>query len=128
MAVVSGTVGVPPLHVESPTVPVSAIIFHGMADPTVPYDSSTKGLIEATSAPESAAWWAKQDGCGKAIESESGGGDIKTLDFKNGPDGPEVELVSRKKGVHAWPTSEDADDPLPATDMIWDFFKAHPRR
>jgi polyhydroxybutyrate depolymerase len=121
IAVVSGTVGMAEGHIPEPKSPVSAIIFHGKADETVPYDEHSRGLIQSISAPESAKWWADKDGCGTPTESKSGAAIID--DYKGGRAQSEVELVSIIKGGHSWPVTTE----VPATDMIWTFFQSHPK-
>lgn len=122
IAVVSGTIGTDKEHVSEPATPVSAIIFHGRKDDTVPYDATSKGLIACTAAPDSAKWWADRDGCKPASHSSSNGGNVVVDDYTDGRNSSEVELVSIGDGGHAWPKLAVA-----ATDMIWDFFKAHPK-
>jgi polyhydroxybutyrate depolymerase len=133
IGIVSGTVGEPGKHIPEPKVPVSAIIFHGKADPTVPYDHSTTGIMVAVPAPESAKWWADQDGCGPAEETTKGDGNVIIDDYKNGKNGTEVEFVTIVNGLHWWPSGGTPHGPetithVPATDMIWDFLMSHPRR
>jgi len=132
IAVVSGTIGSPGKRVPDPKGPVSAIIFHGKADPTVPYDHTTSGLIKGTPAPESAKWWAERDGCGPAEETTKDGGNVIVDDYKNGKNGVEVEFITIVNGLHGWPSGGTWEGPetkthVPATDLIWEFFKAHPK-
>ncbi len=128
IAVVSGTVGVPNAHVPDPVSPLSAIIFHGKADDTVPYDDKTQGLIKSTPAPESAKWWAEKDGCKAAIETTRDRGNLVIEDYEVGKNHTEVEFFTIVDGDHAWPGSPSARSHVPATDLIWSFFKSHPRR
>jgi len=125
IAVVSGTIGVPGSQVSEPTAPVSAIIFHGKEDETVPYDASHDGLIKATPAPESAKWWADRDGCEAPAETKAS--DEVIEDYKGGRNGAEVEFVTILDGRHAWPGGLRGKPSIDATSMIWDFFKAHPK-
>lgn len=133
IAVVSGSIGTARNHIDKPTAPVSAIILHGTADPTVPYDSNTKALIQTTSAPDSAKWWAEQDGCAPVKRTEEQDGRIKIDLYPGGKSGAEVELISIKDGGHMWPNTLGLRGPgsaadFPATDRIWDFFKSHPKK
>jgi polyhydroxybutyrate depolymerase len=121
IAVVSGTIGTLHQRVDVPLSPVSAIIFHGKEDATVPYDDSAKALLQSISAPESAKWWASKDGCGDASETIEQKGEVAICDYRGGRNKTEVELVSIAKGDHSWPSD------VRATDMIWDFFRSHPR-
>jgi polyhydroxybutyrate depolymerase len=133
IAVVSGTVGANGKHAPDPKVPVSAIIFHGKADPTVAYDSTTTGTVkDGVSAPDSAKWWAEKDGCGPADETTKDDGNVIIADYKGGKDGTEVEFITIVNGMHGWPSGGTWQGPetkthVPATDLIWEFFKAHPK-
>lgn len=126
IGVVSGTIGVPDKQVDEPKNPVSAIIIHGKADETVPYDASTVGLIKSTSAPDSAKWWAGKCGCEVATRTTDHKGNVIVDDYKPGKNGAEVELVTIVDGHHAWP-AERSETHVRAVDLIWDFFKAHPK-
>jgi polyhydroxybutyrate depolymerase len=120
IAVVSGTVGGVGTHVPDPKSPVSAIIFHGKQDETVPYDANSHALITSTPAPESAKWWADKIGCRNSSAGKLDG--CALTNYKEGRDRTEVEFVTIPDGDHSWPSGK-----VKATDMIWDFFKAHPK-
>jgi len=126
IAVVSGTIGIPGSQVADPEGPVSAIILHGKEDPTVPYDASHEGLIKAIPAPESAKWWAEKDGCKPPVESTAK--DELIEDYTGGRNGAEVEFVTILDGKHAWPGGGRTHPAISATDMVWDFFRAHPKQ
>ncbi|MFI5386481.1 MAG: hypothetical protein ACHQ50_10220, partial [Fimbriimonadales bacterium] len=97
------------------------------ADDTVPYDSSTQGIIQSTPAPESAKWWAQQDGCGAMKEATKDSGNVIVDDYAGGRNGAEVEFISIVKGDHGWPQATNPDSGISATDLIWDFFRSHPK-
>ncbi|HWA84041.1 MAG TPA: PHB depolymerase family esterase [Fimbriimonadaceae bacterium] len=124
IAVVSGSIGIADKRAPGPSSPVSAIIFHGKADQMVAYDQSSSALLQAIPAPESAKWWAEKDGCGPVTETKPRDGVILD-DYRNGKGSSEVELVTLVKGDHSWP--DGTTTPVSATDMIWSFFKAHPK-
>ncbi|OWY59791.1 hypothetical protein B7486_72665, partial [cyanobacterium TDX16] len=123
IGVVAGTIGLPEKQVESPKGPVSAIIVHGKADETVPYDSTVQALIKSTSAPDSAKWWAEKLGCGPGVRAERESGNLLVDSFNGGKDGCAVELVTIVDGGHSWPSEK-----ISATDLIWEFFQSHPKR
>lgn len=79
---------------------------------------------------EQGAFWAKADGCGDAPNKADD--DRKTLWRYPCPSGRDVTLILVKDNGHAWPGgqpgSRQGDRPstaIDATDVIWDFFKAH---
>jgi polyhydroxybutyrate depolymerase len=103
-----------------------------MADPTVPYDENSKALIRTTPAPASAKWWADKVGCSVQTHEAQEEGRIQIDRYSGGRNGVEVELISIKDGGHMWPTALSLAGPgsaanVPATDLIWDFFKSHPK-
>lgn len=115
-----------------PPHPVPAIIFHGMADPVVPYDAEhgrggrMRGLVAA---PRSAALWAEGDGCGATprVDTLYAGDAIRTA-YAACRDGADVVLYAIPRGGHTWPLANRAGARVPATALMWEFFAAHPRR
>jgi polyhydroxybutyrate depolymerase len=132
IAVVSGTIGIPKQQVEEPKGPVSAIIIHGKKDPTVPYDDTVQALLKSTAAPVCAQWWAGKVGCISPTRTTQAGGNVVIDTFTGGRAGTEVKFVSIVNGGHMWPNELDLPGPaakskFPATDVIWEFFKSHPK-
>lgn len=138
IGVVSGSVGFDksnnPIRMPEPKYPVSAIILHGKKDMMVPYDH-TKGSFAPgmISAPDSASFWAKA--CGitnspKVTVSSDLKTEIKTW---QGPNNLTVELVSFAKGTHDFPggfsyNRRETAAGASGANILWDFFKAHPKR
>lgn len=127
IGVVSGSIGLQDQRVPAPESPVSAIIFHGNADQMVAYDAASTALLHSIPAPESAKWWAAQDGCDPTAKIQMARGVIVN-DYKSGKNNTEVEFVTIDKGDHSWPDGSEASAHISAADMIWSFFKAHPKR
>jgi len=141
IAVVSGVLGgkattdsplfIPP----EPTHAVSVIIFHGMADQLVPYEGG-HGVVATgdridLSVSDAVNFWVAADKCSMfaQIETSSGGQVVKEV-HSGGDNGTEVVLYTIVNGGHAWPGATTADEPsriVPATDLIWEFFAAHPK-
>jgi polyhydroxybutyrate depolymerase len=124
----------------NPTQPVSVIAFHGTADENVPYDGGVgKKQLDAgrDDKPVSYAigFWVKRDGC-NATPQKSEQGTLRTDSYSGCKDGTAVVLNSVVGQGHAWPGSQhllrlvtDKPDPtVPATNMMWDFFKGHPKQ
>ncbi|CAN5427137.1 hypothetical protein BH11ARM1_BH11ARM1_08140 [soil metagenome] len=127
---VAGTIGLPTgpnRLIPDPTQPISVILVHGTADKMVAYDSAAQSLLKSVGALESAKWWAKADGISvEPAKMDFDGGKAKLQLFKGGKQGTEVELVTVPNGSHDWPgTSRNMS--VNATNIIWDFFKAHPK-
>ena len=133
IGVVSGSIGFDQgekiAHVDPPTRPVSAIIIHGLLDPTVPYNHGPGLLQNCTSAPESAAFWAKSDGITtNPTVSTAANGNLEQRDWRAGP--IEVKLISIANGTHDWPGGVNWEGPETKTgfntaEQLWGFFAAH---
>ena len=128
-------------QIPEPENPVSVIAFNGRNDTRVPYDGGRP--IEGNahvyiwmSTNESIAFWVTQNNCNTTPEqniSESGNIIIDT--YKDGLNNTEVTLVTIVDGTHSWPggikgwwAGPEPTQEINATDMIWDFFKNHPKQ
>lgn len=123
-----------------PTDPVSVIIFHGTADKYVPYNGgigkSSGGQRQDKSVAYAIDFWVKNNGCNPiAVKTEYG--DIIKEEYNGGKAGSEVVLYTVKNGGHAWPggisgiRNGNVDEPtqeISATNIIWEFFKKHPKQ
>jgi polyhydroxybutyrate depolymerase len=124
-ASVAGTIGMPAAKgqaqklIPTPASPLSVLLIHGKKDAMVAYATSAQALLVGFGAQDSAKWWARNIGA-SGEPTLNGDGDVVTETYKNGRDNTEVELVSIANGSHNWPSI--------ATDLIWDFFKAHPKK
>ncbi|MBX7120227.1 MAG: hypothetical protein K1X31_14645 [Gemmatimonadaceae bacterium] len=127
---------------DEPTAPhpVSAIIFNGLADESVPalgglgHGIGRRAWDGMPTRPNQAqgAYWARVNGCGATPRVEDQGAVIRWT--WPCPPGRAVELYQLREGTHAWPGGEAGrrrgpapSDVLDATAMMWDFFKAHPK-
>lgn len=136
IGVVSGTAGIDQgefqSRVDPPTSPVSALIIHGLLDPTVPYNHGKALLQNCMSAPDSALFWARADGIESSPTRTTAANDnVEQLDWRG--DGVEVKLISIANGTHDWPggVNWDGDEKssgINATDQLWAFFAHHPKR
>jgi polyhydroxybutyrate depolymerase len=123
----------------APAGPVSAIVFHGTADRIVPYAGGPAGTVPRGMDPEydpvstAVDVWATTDGCTGATDEEVSASVVRQV--RTGClAGYGVELYTVDGGGHAWPGGEPGwaggDVPtteIVATDVIWDFFAAHPK-
>lgn len=126
---------------EAPaTSPVAAVIFNGLKDENVPAQGGPgNGIGRRTwdgTPPrpnlDQGDYWSRVNGCSGAPRvAESG----QVLQWQwNCPSGRAVVLYQLKDNGHAWPGgragSRRGDKPstsLDATEVMWTFFRAHPR-
>ena len=106
-----------------PDAPVSVVSLHGTADRTVPYGRNRWG---AASAMESVERFAEHGECEPLPAEELPNGRVRLDRWSNQETGIEVALYSIEGGGHGWPRSRRRS--VPATEVIWAFFEAHPRR
>jgi polyhydroxybutyrate depolymerase len=120
---------------------VSAIMINGMRDTSVPYGGGPPGGRFANSwdgtpvkpAAYQAEYWATANGCAPVAAVVETAAYVHLRHACPGPVG--VELYGVRDNGHAWPggrRGSAAGDPpstaLNATDVIWAFFAAHPKR
>jgi polyhydroxybutyrate depolymerase len=131
-----------------PSQPVSVLILQGTQDPLVPYGggkiaigNQDRGQVIATD--QTVKLWVERDACQtQPVEDDlpdtdpNDGCTIKRFTYGHGQAGTEVVLYKIEGGGHTWPggpqyfpkaligrVCRDID----ATQVIWDFFKAHPK-
>lgn len=132
IAPVAGTLNFAPC---APTEPVSVLMFHGTDDQNLPYEGgvgqdSLVG-VDFASVADSVSVWTTANGCASTSEMEAFD-DIEHESW-TGCAAP-VELYTILGGGHAWPGGErgrpEADAPtqtISASELIWEFFAAHPK-
>ena len=112
-----------------PENPVSIIAFHGTEDC---YEGECGTHVGVN---ESVQFWVEHNNCNPDPEvniSESGF--IIRNSYTGGDDGTEVNLYTIVGGGHWWPGNdwtgplEDTIKEISATDLIWEFFEAHPKQ
>jgi polyhydroxybutyrate depolymerase len=109
-----------------PKNPVAVIHFHGLNDPTVPFDGH--GNIPSPDQPfpsvgESIAAWVNINGCDDTPQTEEASVYTHTI-YSSCQDNSAVELYAVKGIGHSWPSQYI----VPASQIIWDFFMAHPHQ
>jgi polyhydroxybutyrate depolymerase len=118
-----------PLYViPKPEHPLPVIIFHGMNDTVVPYNG---GWVLSVN--DSVSFWVNVDHCNPIPQiNVSKSGNIIRKTYSNGSLGTEVVLYTVVDGHHGWFGAPDLPYKYPceisATDLIWDFFAAHPKQ
>ncbi len=107
-----------------PAQPVSILHIHGLADTSVPFEGSSapaaSGAFESVQ--QSIAAWVQLDGCPPAPEVEKKGLATHTI-YAPCQSGTAVELYTLEGIGHTWPPAAI----LPASQIIWNFFAAHPK-
>jgi polyhydroxybutyrate depolymerase len=139
IAAVGGVSGayVFPMDECKPSRPVPMMIFHGTADPIVPYlgGPSRSFDIPFPNIPNWVKGYAALNGCNSAPDIfPSSGNDISELHYTGCAQGADVIFYSIAGGGHSWP----GGDPIPAwivgrtsqsidaTRVMWEFFQTHP--
>ncbi|HET9911670.1 MAG TPA: PHB depolymerase family esterase [Anaerolineales bacterium] len=135
VAPVAGTQNYPHCN---PVQPVSVIHFHGTDDRHIGYDGGAgpDSLVDVpfTSVRDSIDFWLNADRCDRTPRTESFE-DIQHDVYSNCAYGMAVELYTVVGGKHAWPGGNGparpgGDEPtqsISATEIIWNFFAAHPK-
>ena len=110
--------------IPEPENPISVIIFHGIKDPVVPYDGNEYFI----SVNESVTFWVEQNHCDPTPHINiSDSGNIIKRTYLNGSNGAEVVLYTVVNGGHEWFGSDYFACEISATDLMWEFFEAHPK-
>jgi polyhydroxybutyrate depolymerase len=115
-------------------------MINGMRDESVPYSGGPSGGrfrqawdgTPTKPALEQARFWAEANGCSSTLRTEDRGAYLVGRHECAPPIG--VEIYSVEDNGHAWPGGKSGsrlgDTPstsLNATDVIWAFFRAHPK-
>lgn len=124
----------------TPTAALPVLIMHGLKDPNVAYNGGTSAntLIAKQQTkpfkPVSYAvqFWVNADGCG-ATPTIVTKGDVTTERYGNCRANGEVLHYKLASAGHTWPGTavgsvaleRERYDEISATDLIWDFFRAH---
>lgn len=150
IAPVAGGIAAPLAGRFAPAAPVSVLILQGTADPLVHYTggeirppgSDPRGAVLPTE--ETVRRWVEVDGCGRTpVErhlpdrDSTDGCRATRLTYDGCRAGTSVVLYRLEGGGHTWPNAKQR---LPssvvgricreidASEVIWDFFRTHPRQ
>lgn len=122
-----------------PKEPVSVIHFHGTEDENLPFSggAGTKSVagVQFSSVKDSVEFWVDFDGCAASPLTNSFD-DIQHDIYQNCVNETSIELYTIVGGGHAWPGSEGPAGPggdqptqsIIASNLIWEFFAAHPKK
>ena len=138
IAAVGSVAGAYPFSVSEcqPSRPVPTIVFHGIADPIVPYlgGQARASGFSMPSIPDWVADLAQYNGCVNDPVNLPAVGDVHGIQFTDCASNSDVVFYTIEGGGHSWPgggslpkmiagnTNHDID----ATELMWDFFCEHP--
>jgi polyhydroxybutyrate depolymerase len=149
IAPVAGAMPIDILPEQPLSIPLSVCVTSGTSDPLVPWGGGLVGTKRnprgiVISVPDSVNYWVINNNCNKTPEtillpdtSPKDGTRVYYHRYSNGENNTEVVLYEIKDGGHTWP---DGYQYLPklligrtckdinANDVIWDFFKNHPKQ
>jgi polyhydroxybutyrate depolymerase len=134
IAPVAGTLNFAPCN---PAEPVAVIDFHGTDDQHIPYTGGfgPESLVDVdfASVHETMDFWATFNGCNLQAQKDVLD-EIEHETWSGCADNSAVELYTILDGGHAWPGGNPGwaggDTPtqtLSASELIWEFFAAHPK-
>ena len=109
--------------------PISVLAFHGLADSIIPFEGNQfNPLVQ-----DWMGAWAQRNECQTTPAADSTHADITRYTWEGCLPGLDVTLYAIENAGHTWPGSDFVADAggttqaINATDIIWDFFAAHPK-
>ena len=149
IAPVAGAIPIDILPDEPLSIPLSVCVISGTSDPLVPWEGGIVGFKRnprgvVISVPDSVNFWVINNNCNNTSETTllpdtdpNDGTRVKRHKYSNGDNNTEVVLYEIINGGHTWPdgyqylskkfigrTCKDIN----ANEVIWDFFKNHPKQ
>jgi polyhydroxybutyrate depolymerase len=110
-----------------PAQPVSVMQVHGMSDTAIPYAGGVGLFMSGNNVfppvEQEIATWVQLDGCTGSAQVETQGITTHTV-YASCQAGTAVELYTLDALGNNWPSQYV----LPVSQMIWDFFAAHPKQ
>jgi polyhydroxybutyrate depolymerase len=135
IGIVSGTY-LFPWEECSPSRPVPVIVFHGTADPVIPYEGGLPEElnIASPSIPGWTAEFSRRNGCAEKPLELPAISDVRGIQYTNCASNAEVVLYSIIDGGHSWPGIKAMIEQIAghttmaidATEIMWEFFQTHP--
>ncbi len=123
-----------PAETCADTRPVPIIAFHGTDDSIVPFGESIhRPAIDNTTPDDDAMQsWAAHNGCTSGRQESPVSSEVRLVTYTGCDDGADVQLYIVDGGGHTWPGAFDlpllgyTTHEISATDLMLDFFEAHP--
>lgn len=119
LAAVASVAGILAYSPCQPQQPVSVMHIHGLADLILPYKGG--GAYKIRPVEEIMSGWAELNGCGGSPTVDQPLKTIKHIAYTSCQAGTAVELYAVAGAGHSWPNVWDTSQ------VIWDFFAAHPK-
>lgn len=132
---------VPFWRIPEPVRPLPLLVMHGLADDDIRYEGGVSqhrgGTRTYLPVGESVQFWVGRNGCSpNAVSRKLFGDKVLVKSWSDCQNGADVALYLIEGWGHVWPgagftAALAADDPLrdfDAAEIIWGFFKFHPRR
>ncbi len=118
--------------------PVPAIIFHGTADPIVPFEGGTSESFDVPfpNITEWVQYMAEKHGCERIPKTIPTKGEVYGNHFTDCVRNADVDYYIIDGGGHSWPggnplskwIDRHTNDDINATQTMWKFFIAHPKK
>jgi polyhydroxybutyrate depolymerase len=110
---------------------VSVVVFHGTDDHLVPFNGGSTPFQMGSKRKDNSvagaiSFWVKKDGCSVAPEHAESA-EVHTDIYSACQDGTAVALYAIQGGHHMWPGLRISGNHVPASDIMWQFFAAHPK-
>ena len=114
----------------NPSRPVPVLAFHGLDDNIVPYEGGSPKMM-VPPIEEWAASWATRNECSISPSVTTPAETVTMHTWSNCQNNADVILYTLANHGHSWPGSaimprEITSQAVNATDLMWEFFKAHP--
>ncbi len=119
--------------------PIPIIAFHGTKDQSNRYDGAADPTVNVNwvaGVEYAVTSWARNNGCDSEAFAENVTEDVTQFSYRSCTDGADVVLYRIEDGGHTWPGSPTAESrparagitnmDIDASQLIWEFFKAHP--
>ena len=103
----------------NPTQAVSVVHVHTISDPHVPFSGG--GTNDFPSVEEGIETWVEINNCTNSEKEEDEANGITHISYTPCQAGTAVELYTIDSASHDWPRTK-----MPASEIIWEFFAAHP--
>jgi polyhydroxybutyrate depolymerase len=105
--------------------PIPVLTFHGLADSQNPYAGNAEGRGDEwlESVPDALAGWARHNECNIDIILDDPPGPLSAMHYAKCRNDAEVRMIRIDGLGHTW-TRKEVD----TTEVMWQFFKTHPKR
>lgn len=115
---------------------IPVVVFHGTGDRMTRYEGG-KNLIAPDPFPDIRVWlanWARRNHCASTLRESAVARDVTRVEYEDCAE--PVVLYKIDGGGHTWPGGQPfarwfagpTNDTINATELMWSFFKEHPRQ